>query len=87
MAIGGFSGSDAAPTLAQFKQLVAAGKIHYFIGGGQGGGPGGSGGPARSPAGCSRTSRPRTVGGTTVYDLTKATSVMTHRHRSVTPDR
>ncbi|HEX3780085.1 MAG TPA: glycosyltransferase family 39 protein [Pseudonocardiaceae bacterium] len=38
MAIGGFTGSDPSPTLAQFEQDVAAGKIHYFIAGGFGGG-------------------------------------------------
>jgi hypothetical protein len=32
MAIGGFNGTDPSPTLAQFQQYVAAGKIHYFIG-------------------------------------------------------
>ena len=42
MAIGGFNGSDPSPTLAQFQQYVADGKIHYFIGGGGGGGRGGS---------------------------------------------
>ena len=44
MAIGGWSGSDPAPTLAQFEAYVAAGQIHYFIasGGGGGGGQGGS---------------------------------------------
>ena len=36
MAIGGFNGSDPSPTLAQFKQYVADGEIHYFIGGGSG---------------------------------------------------
>ncbi|MEU3744806.1 MULTISPECIES: ArnT family glycosyltransferase [Streptomyces] len=54
MAIGGFNGSDPSPTLAQFKQYVAEGKIHYFIGSGEnsgensgegnGGGDGGGGG-------------------------------------------
>jgi hypothetical protein len=34
MAIGGFNGTDPAPTLAQFQQYVKDGKIHYFIGGG-----------------------------------------------------
>ena len=29
--IGGFTGSDPAPTLAQFQALVAAGKVHYLI--------------------------------------------------------
>lgn len=33
MAIGGFNGSDPAPTLAQFKELVAAGKIKWFVDG------------------------------------------------------
>jgi len=31
MALGGFNGTDPAPTLADFKQLVADGKIHYYI--------------------------------------------------------
>ncbi len=42
IAIGGWSGSDDAPTLAQFQQWVAEGKISYYIAGGQGGGQGGS---------------------------------------------
>lgn len=43
MAIGGFNGSDPTPTLAQFQDYVAQGKIHYFIaGGGVGGGRGGA---------------------------------------------
>ena len=33
MPIGGFSGSDPSPTLAEFQQYVADGRIHYFIGG------------------------------------------------------
>jgi len=43
MAIGGFTGSDPAPTVGQFESYVRAGKIHYFIGGGAGGGAGGGG--------------------------------------------
>ncbi|MFJ5546987.1 ArnT family glycosyltransferase [Streptomyces sp. NPDC093225] len=31
MAVGGFNGSDPSPTLAQFKEYVARGRIHYFI--------------------------------------------------------
>ena len=38
MSIGGFVGSDPAPTLAQFQQDVAARQIHYFVTGGQAGG-------------------------------------------------
>jgi hypothetical protein len=34
-AIGGFNGSDPAPTLEQFQQLVAEGRIHWFLGGGR----------------------------------------------------
>src|SRR5699024_1962283 len=30
MAIGGFNGTDPSPTLEEFKQLVAEGRIHYF---------------------------------------------------------
>jgi 4-amino-4-deoxy-L-arabinose transferase-like glycosyltransferase len=43
MAMGGFTGSDPAPTLAQFKAMVASGEVHYVLVGGNGGG-GGAGG-------------------------------------------
>lgn len=33
MAVGGFNGTDPAPTLAQFQRYVADGRIHYFVGG------------------------------------------------------
>ena len=45
MAIGGFRGTDPAPSLAAFEKLVAAHKIHYYVAGG-GGGFGGRGGGA-----------------------------------------
>jgi 4-amino-4-deoxy-L-arabinose transferase-like glycosyltransferase len=77
MAIGGFNGTDPAPTLAQFQALVRAGRIHYFIaGGGFGGGPGGSSGSggtttaARITAWVESHFTARSVGGVTVYDLT-----------------
>jgi hypothetical protein len=46
MAIGGFRGTDPAPSLAQFEKLVSEHKIHYYVaGGGLGGrGFGGAGG-------------------------------------------
>jgi hypothetical protein len=57
MAIGGFSGEGGNITLAQFKQDVQKGEIHYYIasaggpGGGSGGGfPGASGGSATTGA-------------------------------------
>ncbi|MEU1624152.1 glycosyltransferase family 39 protein [Streptomyces sp. NPDC020096] len=75
MAIGGFNGSDPAPTLAEFKKLVAERKIHYFIGsGGSGFGPGmgtaGTNTSAQISAWVEKTFSKETVGGTTVYDLT-----------------
>ena len=44
MAIGGFNGTDPAPTLSQFEKYVSEGKIHYFIASGGGFGGGGFGG-------------------------------------------
>jgi hypothetical protein len=31
MAVGGFNGTDPAPSLKTFQQLVADNKIHYFV--------------------------------------------------------
>ncbi len=36
MTIGGFSGSDPAITLTQFKKLVKEGKVKYFLASGRG---------------------------------------------------
>jgi 4-amino-4-deoxy-L-arabinose transferase-like glycosyltransferase len=74
IAIGGFSGTDDAPTLAQFKALVAKGEIRYFIGGGQSGGPGGQGGSSSITSWVAANFTSTTVGGSTVYDLTKAST-------------
>jgi len=74
MAVGGFNGTDPAPTLEQFRELVAQGRIHYFIG---------SRMPrARGQASGSRAAadiadyvmahyRPIVIDGVTVYDLTQ----------------
>ncbi|MEV7682350.1 glycosyltransferase family 39 protein [Streptomyces sp. NPDC088341] len=70
MAIGGFNGSDPSPTLAQFKQYVTDGKIHYFLSGG--GGPGG--GDSAVTAWVEATFKEVTVDGTTLYDLTQKTT-------------
>ncbi len=72
LAIGGFSGSDPAPTLARFQQYVAAGDIHYFVAGGRGGFGGGRGTSGEIQAWVEQNFAPATVGGTTVYDLTKS---------------
>jgi 4-amino-4-deoxy-L-arabinose transferase-like glycosyltransferase len=45
MAMGGFSGTDPAPTLAQFEQLVRAGAVRYVLVPASGGRPGGFGRP------------------------------------------
>ncbi|MCX4665919.1 glycosyltransferase family 39 protein [Streptomyces sp. NBC_01381] len=80
MAIGGFNGSDPSPTLAQFKQYVADGKVHYFISGGQGGqgGQGGGGGMGGDSGTASKITswvedsfKKVTVGSATFYDLTQ----------------
>jgi len=71
MPIGGFNGSDPSPTLAQFKARVAAGQIHYFIGGtGMGQASGGSGASSEISAWVAATFTAKTVSGVTLYDLT-----------------
>jgi hypothetical protein len=75
MAIGGFNGTDPAPSLAQFEKYVSEGKIHYFIagGGGFGFGAGGSGDDAsKITAWVESHFTAKTVDGTTIYDLTAA---------------
>jgi 4-amino-4-deoxy-L-arabinose transferase-like glycosyltransferase len=67
LAIGGFNGSDPSPTLAQFTAYVAAGRIHYFLTGGTG--AGGSTTAQQIAAWVTANYQSRTVGGTTVYDL------------------
>jgi len=83
MAIGGFNGTDPAPTLAQFEKYVAQGKIHYFIasGGGFGGGfarafggQGGSDDASQITSWVESHFTSQTVGGVTVYDLTSGHS-------------
>ena len=72
MPIGGFNGSDPSPTLAQFQADVAAGKVHYFIGGGGFGGlqNGGSSSSSDIATWVAQTFPAQTVDGVTVYDLT-----------------
>ncbi|MET3805416.1 4-amino-4-deoxy-L-arabinose transferase-like glycosyltransferase [Nakamurella sp. UYEF19] len=80
MAIGGFTGSDPSPTLAQFQQYVAQGDIAYFIAGGRGGGFGGAGGNGTSSQISSWVEQnftATTVGSTTLYDLRKPAAATT----------
>ncbi|TSD45566.1 glycosyltransferase family 39 protein [Rhodococcus sp. KBS0724] len=71
MAIGGFNGSDPSPTLEQFQQYVADGKIHFFIGGGgMGGGMNAEGTATAISAWVTENFTATTVDGVTLYDLT-----------------
>jgi 4-amino-4-deoxy-L-arabinose transferase-like glycosyltransferase len=71
MAIGGFNGTDAWPTLEVFQQMVDDHQIHYFLAGG-GMGPGGSGGTsAEIGTWVTEHFTEVTVDGTTFYDLTQ----------------
>jgi hypothetical protein len=75
MAIGGFTGSDPSPTLAQFQKYVTDGDIHYYVSGGGGGGFGGrGGGGSQIEQWVTANFTATTVGSSTVYDLTKPTS-------------
>ncbi|MGK3202568.1 ArnT family glycosyltransferase [Amycolatopsis sp. MEPSY49] len=73
MAVGGFNGTDPYPTLEQFQQYVASGRIHYFLGDGLTM-PGSTGSDAaqRIAEWVASTYQSSTVDGVTVYDLTAA---------------
>jgi 4-amino-4-deoxy-L-arabinose transferase-like glycosyltransferase len=78
MAVGGFNGTDPAPTLAEFQRDVADGRIHYFIRGhsmfGMPGGRANGGSRAATDIGAWVEAHfaPKTVDGVVVYDLTEA---------------
>jgi hypothetical protein len=78
MAVGGFNGTDPAPTLEQFQADVADGMIHWFVGGagsGRGGSDtGGSDATARIADWVQQTFTATTVDGTTLYDLSSGTT-------------
>lgn len=77
MAVGGFNGTDPAPTLAQFKRYVAADEIHYYIRGrlmiGQWGGAAESGSREAAAIADWVETRytPTTVDNVVIYDLTQ----------------
>ncbi len=73
MAVGGFNGTDPYPTLDQFKQYVASGQIHYFLGDGMTmQGSSGSDAAQQIAEWVASTYHSTTVDGVTVYDLTAA---------------
>ncbi|MCV7402832.1 glycosyltransferase family 39 protein [Mycobacterium fragae] len=78
MAVGGFSGRDNFPTLAQFQRYVADGQIRYFIRDDtdRHGPPGHQGDPRSASTAADQITKwvtanfvPRKVNGATVYDL------------------
>jgi hypothetical protein len=77
MAVGGFNGTDPAPTLQEFRQLVDDGAIHYFIrshimAGGFGGHmPSGSQASTEIAEWVQAHYNPITVDDVTIYDLTQ----------------
>ena len=70
MAIGGFNGTDPAPTLTQFEAMVAKHEIHYYVGRGSNSFGGGTGSAAIASWVAAHFTA-QTVGGVTVYDLTQ----------------
>ncbi|SEH70224.1 4-amino-4-deoxy-L-arabinose transferase [Mycolicibacterium rutilum] len=75
MAVGGFNGTDPAPTLAEFQELVAHRRIHYFIRshmmtGRWGAQSSGSRAAADIAEYVARHYTPTVIDGVTVYDLT-----------------
>ncbi|WP_410658159.1 glycosyltransferase family 39 protein [Amycolatopsis sp. lyj-112] len=72
MAVGGFNGTDPAPTLEQFKEYVRNGQIHYFLGGGMMmRGETGSDAAEQIATWVEETYTPTTVDDVTVYDLSR----------------
>jgi hypothetical protein len=84
MAVGGFNGTDPSPTLTQFQDLVAQGRVHWFVGSGTGAGPAGPGssqaggpttsGPATGPAGASAMGQAAGRGGALLGDTSSGGS-------------
>jgi 4-amino-4-deoxy-L-arabinose transferase-like glycosyltransferase len=74
MAIGGFNGTDAAPSLAEFKKLVAAHEIHYFIAANGNTFGGGAADAEAITTWVTSHFAKQTVGGETVYNLAQPAS-------------
>ncbi len=70
MAIGGFNGTDQAPSLAEFEKMVAAHEVHYFIGANGHTFGGGSGDATQITSWVQSHFTKQTVSGVTVYNLT-----------------
>lgn len=71
MAIGGFTGGDDSPSLAQFQSYVSAGQVRYFVEGGMGMGGNADSSGSQITAWVKSHYTAITVGGSTVYDLSE----------------
>ncbi|MFB9904477.1 ArnT family glycosyltransferase [Allokutzneria oryzae] len=71
LAVGGFNGTDPAPTLDEFQSYVRSGRIHYFLGGAGMQAESGSDESRRIAEWVAATYNSSTVDGVTVYDLTR----------------
>jgi hypothetical protein len=69
LAIGGFNGTDPAPTLAGFQAMVARHEIHYYVGQGSNSFGGGTGSSSIT-SWVAAHFKSATAGGVTVYNLT-----------------
>ncbi|MDP9882729.1 4-amino-4-deoxy-L-arabinose transferase-like glycosyltransferase [Sinomonas atrocyanea] len=69
MALGGFNGTDPSPTLEQFQQLVADGRVHWFIAASLMGGDSGSDAARQIAQWVEANYTAQTIGGKTVYQL------------------
>ena len=95
IAMGGFGGTDPAPTLSEFEHLVATGKVHYvYVSSGAGGGrgtPGATGSGGASPGGARTGVRGRsggfsaggTGGGNQTASTTSAGDAWVEKHGTV----
>ncbi|PSL53714.1 4-amino-4-deoxy-L-arabinose transferase-like glycosyltransferase [Saccharothrix carnea] len=70
LAVGGFNGTDPAPTLEEFQEMVRSGLIHYFLGGALMPAETGSDASRRIAEWVADTFTATTVDGVDVYDLT-----------------
>ncbi|MBW4717009.1 ArnT family glycosyltransferase [Saccharothrix obliqua] len=70
MAVGGFNGTDPAPTLAEFRSYVDSGQVHWFVGGAGMPAETGSDAAERIVAWVRENFTPVEVDGVEVYDLT-----------------
>jgi 4-amino-4-deoxy-L-arabinose transferase-like glycosyltransferase len=81
MPVGGFGGSDPAPTLAQFRADVAAHRVHWFVAG-----PSRGFGPAAAITAWVRAhAHAVREGTTTLYDLSSLSTVRVEDRDPLTP--